>query len=150
VARDPVDVARRAAAIASIALVAAVVSPVARDPDADGFPLSTYPMFARDRGRSASLAYPIGRTAAGARRVLEPRFTGTTEVLQALNIVERAVAARDADALCRRIAAGVAADPGYADVATVEIVTATHDAVDYLVRDQVGSEFAHARCPVAR
>src|SRR5262249_39630282 len=144
-----VDVARGVAAAASIALVVAVVSPVVRDPDDDGFPLSTYPMFARDRAGQA-LAYPIGRTAGGARRVLEPRFAGTTEVLQALMVVDRAVAGGEADALCEHIARGVAGDADYRDVATIEIVVATHDAVDYLEHDRIAPEPAHARCRVPR
>jgi len=150
VARDPIDVARRVAAAASIALIVAVVSPVVRDPSDDGFPLSTYPMFARERGRQAELGYPIGRTAGGARRVLEPRFAGTTEVLQALMVVDRALATGEAGALCGRIAQRVAGDAGYRDIVAIEIVTATHDAVDYLARDRVAAESVRARCPVVR
>jgi len=140
----------RFAAVASIVLVAAVVSPVLRDPHDDGFPLSTYPMFARERGRTIAVAYPIGRTAGGARRVLEPRFCGTREVLQALSLVDDALASGGGDALCSRIAAAVAQDRAYRDVVAVELVVGTHDAVDYLVRDRLGEESVRARCGVVR
>jgi hypothetical protein len=140
---------RQFAAVASIALVAAAASPVLRDPLDDGFPLSTYPMFARERGRTIAVAYPIGRTADGGRRVLEPRFVGTTEVLQALTLVDDALASDGGDALCARIARAVGRDRGYRDVVAIELVVGTHDAVDYLVRDRVGDESVRARCGVA-
>jgi hypothetical protein len=148
VARASIDV--RFASIASIVLVAAVISPVLRDPHDDGFPLSTYPMFARDRGRTFAVAYPIGRTAGGARRVLESRFCGTREVLQALSLVDDALASGDGAALCTRIAAAVAQDRAYRDVVAIELVVGTHDAVDYLVRDRIGEESVRARCGVVR
>jgi len=140
----------RFAAIASVALVAAAASPVLRDPGDDSFPLSTYPMFARERGRTLTLAYPIGRTGSGGRRVLEPRVVGTTEVLQALAIVEDALASGGGDALCARIADAVARDRAYRDVVAIELVVGTHDAVDYFVRDRTGDESVRARCGVAR
>jgi hypothetical protein len=149
VARAPIDV-KQLAAVASIVLVAAAASPVLRDPADDSFPLSTYPMFAHERERTFTVAYPIGRTGEGARRVLEPRFVGTTEVLQALTVVDDALASGDGDALCARIARAVGRDRVYRDVVAIELVVGTHDAVDYLVRGRVGAESVRTRCGVAR
>jgi len=149
VARDPLDV-NRFAAVASLVLVAAAASPVLRDPLDDSFPLSTYPMFAHERGRTFTVAYPIGRTGDGGRRVLEPRFAGTTEVLQALAVVEDALASGGGGALCERIARAVGRERAYRDVVAIELVVGTHDAVDYLVRDRAGDESVRARCGVTR
>jgi hypothetical protein len=144
--------ARAFAAAVSIALIAIVVSPVVRRPQDDDFPLSTYPMFATPRPTKMSLDYAIGETTAGERRTLSPSLLGTGEVLQAFMMLARAVhqGAAGTQPLCARIAAAVASDPDYADVATVRIVTGTHDAVDYLVRGQRGREIERTRCAVVR
>jgi hypothetical protein len=143
---------RRAAAVASIVLVAAVLAPLARDPHDDSFPLSTYPMFASPRPTTQTLDYALGMTTAGERRVLEPRLVGTGEVLEALAIVGRAIRSGRSEslALCTQIAERVARDPGYADVVMVRLVTGTHDAVELLRDGRLGREGEHVRCAVAR
>ena len=125
-------------------------SPVRRDPRDDGFPLSTYPMFAWKRPTQLTLDYALGVTATGDRRYLTPRLVGSSEVLQALAVIQRARATRSLPALCRAIAARVAADADYRDVVALRIVTGTHDAVDFLVRDVIGREVERARCEVTR
>nr|MBA3451731.1 hypothetical protein [Deltaproteobacteria bacterium] len=52
--------------------------------------------------------------------------------------------------LCTTIAARVAQLDDYRDVVTIRIVTGTHDAVDFLVRDRVGTEQERASCQVPR
>jgi hypothetical protein len=133
-----------------VALVVAVASPVLRDPDDDSYPLSTYPMFAHDRGRTVTLAYAIGVTRAGERRVLEPELVGTHEVLQAVMVIDGAIASHELEPLCRRIAIAVAADPDHADVDVVRIVHGTHDAVALVVDGTLGPELDYTRCPVPR
>ena len=132
----------------SIALVGATLAPLARDPDHDSFPLSTYPMFAMRRPTTLTLDYAYGLTATGARRTLSPAAVGTKEVLQAAAIFERAVhdGPKALVPLCAQIAAHVA-DP---DVVSVRIVTGTHDAVDYLVRGVIGVEHDRWGCRVPR
>jgi hypothetical protein len=137
-------------AIVSVAIVAATLEPLVRNPVDDGYPLSTYPMFAYERGRTITLAYPIGMTTAGERRVLEPELLGTHEVLQAVMVVDGAVASHEADALCRRIAIAVAAEPAHADVDVVRIVHGTHDTVDLVVDGALGPELDYTRCVVPR
>ena len=142
---------RAVAGLVSIALIGATLSPLARDPNDDGFPLSTYPMFAHDRPRQLALAYALGFTATGERRYLTPRIIGSVEVLQALRILDRALRdRRELDALCKRIAARVGADADYRDVVVIKIVRGTHDVVDFLVRDQLGAEQERTRCEVSR
>jgi hypothetical protein len=138
---------RRWAAIVSLALLAATLAPLVRDPAHDSVPLSTYPMFAAPRPARPSLSYAVGATATGERRELPTRAYGTGEVVQAAAIVDRAVAGgvHGAIALCEQIAARVAADADEPDdIATIRIVTGTYD--DTTRR----SEVEEARCAVRR
>jgi hypothetical protein len=138
--------------IVSIALIGAALSPLLRRPDDDGFPLSTYPMFASARPRQLTMSYPLGATAGGGRRYLSPELVGSSEPLQAAAIVERAIAqGRGAiRGLCEAIARRVAASGAHRDVAAIRLVTGTHDAVELLARDRVGAEVEHGRCAVPR
>jgi hypothetical protein len=52
--------------------------------------------------------------------------------------------------LCETIAARVATLDSYRDVVAIRIVSGTHDAVEFLVRDQIGKEIERARCLVKR
>jgi hypothetical protein len=142
---------RLAAALVSIVLIGATLSVLRRDPNDDGFPLSTYPMFAHDRGRDLVMAYALGITAAGERRYLTPRIVGSDEVLQAMRIIERALRDRqELEALCARIAARVRGHADYRDIVTIKIVRGTHDVVDFLVREVLGPERERMRCGVLR
>ncbi|MBV8758709.1 MAG: hypothetical protein JO257_15590 [Deltaproteobacteria bacterium] len=138
--------------VATIVLLAAVAWPLVRDPLDDGFPLSTYPMFAVARPTTLTMDYALGETRTGERRTLTPGLVGTGEVLQAYALFDRAVHGprEQLQALCTQIAARVARDDDYRDVATIRIVTGRHDAVDYLVRHQIGSEVDRLRCLVLR
>jgi hypothetical protein len=150
--------------VVSVAVLAAVVSPVARDParsESDGFPLSTYPMFARPRSTVLAMDYALGLVEAPADgadgddrrpRFLAPRLVGSSEVLQARAILARAIGAgRGAQAeLCTDIAARVAAEPALAAVTAVALVSGRHDAIELLVRGVRGRETERFRCPVLR
>lgn len=142
----------RAAAIVSLALIGATLWPLARDPADDGYPLSTYPMFSWKRPTKMRLTYGIGLTAAGQRRYLSPAIAGSREILQARAILERAAGQgpKALRALCDAMAARVAASPAHADVVELRIVVATHDAVEFLVRDVVAPESERMRCVVKR
>ncbi len=137
--------------VVSVVLLVATLSPLARDPGDDSFPLSTYPMFAFARPTRVEIGYAIGQTATGTRR-LTPTLIGAGEVLQAMAVVETAIKSgpRRLEPLCRGIAARVAADADYGDVVAIRIVWATIDAVAYLVDDQPASEAERARCVVSR
>ena len=143
---------RVAAAVVSIALIGATLSPLVRDPVADSFPLSTYPMFAWKRPTKLTMSYAIGETATGERRYLTPRVVGSGEVLQARAIVERAVnqGGSELRAFCTKVAANVARLERFADVARIRVMSGTHDAIEFLVRDQRGVESERAKCEVKR
>ena len=139
------------AGIVTIALIGATLSPIVRSPEDDGFPLSTFPMFAVHRPTIVSLAYAVGVTKIGGRRTLTPRLIGSSQVLQASALVERAMDGGPPALapLCAAIAGRVALDRDYPDVATIEIVLGTHDVLGYFVRGETGQENVHARCEVA-
>jgi len=138
------------AALVSVVLLGVTLSPLVREPTDDGFPLSTYPMFAIRRETTQTFTYALGETAGGQRRTLSPAALGTGEILQALKVVERAVGAGELRPLCEAIAARVARDNEFADIVAIRIVTGTHDAVEYLARGQVGKELERLRCAVRR
>lgn len=143
--------ARVLAAAASIAMIGVVLSPVLRDPYDDGFPLSTYPMFASKRPRVLTFHYALGETAtAGERVTLTPALVGTGEVLQAMRVIDRAVSRGrlEMTKLCDDIARRVAADGELARVTSIRIVTGTHDAIDYLSQGKIGRELERQRCAV--
>jgi hypothetical protein len=144
--------ARVACAAVSLALVAATLEPLVRDPYDDGFPLSTYPMFATKRETKQTFHYALGVTSTGQRRTLSPALIGSNEVLQALRVIEGAVGRGTVAtrALCETIATRVATDDDFTDVVAIRIVTGTHDAVDYLAHGKVGLESELVRCEVKR
>ena len=131
------------AGLISVALIGATLSPAARDPADDGFPLSTYPMFAYPRDTVQTIDYAIGETVQGERRAIEPRWVGSRQVLQARAVIERAVlGGRPAlIALCRAIA-----QRAPAEIAVVRIVHGTHDALGFLLEHRVGRELEYVRC----
>lgn len=142
----------RFAIVVACLTLGATLSPVLRDPSepsSDGFPLSTYPMFASKRERVLKLGYALGATATNERRLLKPRLVGSFETMQAVEIVRGALARGEERALCARIAANVAVlgDP---DIVQVRIVIGTHDAVELVARGTLGQEVDRARCPVKR
>lgn len=144
------DRARVVAALVSTALVAATLEPLLRAPTDDGFPLSTYPMFATKRPTVQTFNYALGVTRDGKRRTLSPKMIGSGEILQALTIISSAVGRGETKQLCETIAARVATTDEFSDVVAIRIVTGTHDAVDYLARGVIGRESERVRCEVKR
>ena len=142
---------RKHAALVSIALIGATLSPLSREPHEDGYPLSTYPMFAWKRPTQMTMSYPVGDTPSG-RRYLTPWIIGSAEVLQARAIVERAVriGGKDLTALCERIAKNVARVPEYRDVTRIRILTGTHESIAFLVDKKLGPEHQRTQCEVKR
>lgn len=139
-------------AIVATILVGLALSPLARAPLDDDFPLSTYPMFATPRSTRLTLDYAVAIAADGSRRPVPPALVGSREVLQARAILERAVAdgPAAAAALCAQIATRARDDDALAGAVAIAIVTGTHDAVAYLMRGARGPERERARCELAR
>jgi hypothetical protein len=133
-------------------MLALVVSPVFGDPDEDSYPLSTYPMFARARGKPwLSSAEGIDANEQAVR--LSPEVVAHDEVMQVAATVRRAVQAGPlaTETLCREIAARLASDPDYQRVQSVRIVAARFDPLRYFSEGpEPEQRTEHARCPVVR
>lgn len=135
-----------------LGLVALVASPGLGDPSDDSYPLSTYPMFARARGKPwLSVAEGLDEREQPVR--LSPALLGTDEVMQAAATVRRAVQEGPPamHALCTEIAARVALEPDYQAVRVVRIVGARFDPLRYFVVGPEPEERSeYLRCAVAR
>lgn len=112
----------------------------------DGFPLSTYPMFTRDRGRVVDVPAVVVND--GIRIVrLSPRIIADTDqVIEAHNVVARAIAtgAEASLELCRRVAAGRLDRP---DGAAIEVVVEHYDSVAWSAgQDEPTSRRVVASC----
>lgn len=155
---------RRAVVLVLVAVVVAL--PALRRPPTDGFPLSTYPMFASDRGPTSVVATAVGRTAAdgsaadgsaaggGDRVRLSPEeLAGTDEPMMAIAAARRAVEDGRADTWCAEVARRVA-DRGRArgtsaEVVAIEVAVETHDAVAHFTDDAPPLAIdVRATCPV--
>ena len=135
---------RRWRPVAAAALVVAVALPAVTGDDS--FPLSTYPMYASDRDRVATIATASAVDADGRPvRLSIGQIAATDDPLIAASRVANAITAGRADDLCRTIAARA---PERA--VRIEVVRERHDVVD-LVRDEaslLGREVV-ATCDVA-
>lgn len=136
----------------SALLLGATLYPALLPPHDDGFPLSTYPMFATAKPERVAVmsALALGD---GFERPLAPSYIANAEAMQALQTLKKSVGAgrRSARALCDRIALRVAerAEPELQAAREVAIVTQEHDAVAYLRGDeQPLSRRVHVRCAV--
>jgi hypothetical protein len=127
---EPVD-QRRALAVCLVVATAVAwptVSWLAGGSPDDSFPLSTYPMFARDRGEVVELSTVVGVDATGdAHRLSPSTIAGTDQVIQAVVAVERAIAGGGATslALCEEVAGRV----DDADFERVEVVVERYDVI---------------------
>jgi hypothetical protein len=142
----------RALAITTAVVVLVVVSPALRSSPRDGFPLSNYPMFATDVGRTAVVDTATGVGADGSIVTLSPRLiTGTDEVILAASTVSNAVAGGpDRTArLCNEIADRLGGS--WPDVLEVRIATETVDAVGWFAGATAPQSVeVRATCPVLR
>ncbi len=111
---------------------AVVLSPLLREPASDTYPLSTYPMFASDRGAHHRIATAVERLPAGTVDRLSPDLiAGTDEVILAAVTVQRSIARSEADELCAEIAARLGAGRAVeVRVETVDVVALIADDAD--------------------
>ncbi len=137
----------------SALMIAAVVSPALRDPPADSFPLSDYPMFSHGRPTPRmELTHALGVRADGTRVPLPPLVSsGNREVLQSMMTIHYAVFSARRQAFCEEVAGRVAEAPELRDVRAVELATSTFDAVRYFEASPAPiRRTVHARCEVRR
>ena len=129
--------------VVTVAAALAVLAPALLPSDADGFPISTYPMFTADRGRVVRLDTVV-LVRDGERERLSPEVVGgTDEIVLAAVMVSNAIGDGPVglERLCSEVAARVDA------VGTIEIVTERHDAVALLRDDAPPTDVqVHHRC----
>lgn len=129
-----------------IAVVVAVVlllsAPVLAD--RDGYPLSTYPMYARTRSADVDLVTAQGLDEAGGRHTLSLDIIGVSDdPLIVAGELRAAIGAGRADTNCTEIAARTD-DPL---VVAIEVVTERHDVVARTIgADSLIDRIVHARC----
>ena len=116
----------------------------------DSFPLSTYPMFASQRGTPVLFA-AVAVTRDGEERSIPAALVASGEVLQTKVLIQRTVergraAVRE---LCERTAEKLAREP--ADLAAVEIVRRRYDPIEYFESGPrpIERELLF-RCPIVR
>ncbi|HWM88935.1 MAG TPA: hypothetical protein VNO33_23955, partial [Kofleriaceae bacterium] len=134
------------------AVLACVLLPLGWGRTRDSFPLSNYPMFARDR-RSATLiaVYAVAYDRSGGRHWVPPKMVANREVLQARAMLERAGRRKEsAAALCSAIAERVAArgEGELAGAVEMRIVRGKHDSIAYFETGELGPERTLASCRV--
>jgi hypothetical protein len=140
-------VARRVGAWAGlVTLVLAMLAPTLFWSERDSYPLSTFPMFASDRGPVSGLTNVAGIGAGGeVHRLSAAEVTGTDEVMLAVATVVRAVNEGRAEQLCASVAAGL----DRPEVVAVEVRTERVNSVRWLQGDrEPESVTVHARCEV--
>jgi hypothetical protein len=130
-----------------------MLAPALREPQQDGFPLSTYPMFAYRRGRVNEVTRALAVAADQSETAVPPRYVANSETMQAFYRLIRAVEAgpAEATALCESIARRIRSDstPELARAVRVELVTESVDAIDYLAgRAKPIDRRLHASCAV--
>ncbi len=133
------------------ALAGVVVSPALAKAPKDGFPLSTYPMFATKKDTKTTLEQAVA-AGTGEPIPLGPRYLGTDEVLQARATLSRAVRGGRQQELCAEVAARAARGPELGGATHVVIRTVSHDSLRYFVDgDQRPVVLrTHARCEIPR
>ena len=132
--------------VAVVVVAVVVLSPALRASPRDGFPLSTYPMFSTDIGRTTQVDTAVGLRTDGSTTTLSPRLvTGTDEVILAVSTVANAVADGTGDRLCAEIASRLRGG----EIVQVRLATETYDAVSYFRGDKAPSTVqVHTTCPV--
>lgn len=126
--------ARRWTLVGGIGLIALALYPVLRAPHDDGFPFSTYPMFAQRRERP-TLYFVEGLTSKRDTLALPPDLIANGPVMQALATLGRAQAQgpESLRQLCERVAAKVSTRPDFAQVRRVQLVSARFDPIAYFM-----------------
>lgn len=146
----PTEFRRWAAASFSVALLALVLAPLARE--RDSFPLSSYPMFSSVRTKPW-ISVVVGRDAQGEQRPIPPTLVANAEVMQAAQTIANAVKRKQAEQLCERVATRVASEPAWADVVSIEVQSRQFDPLTYFTSDEGRTPLRvrrRARCEVPR
>lgn len=136
----------------SIGVTLAMLSPAVRQ--VDGFPLSTYPMFASAQEPTVKVHTVLGITVDGDAEVLNPRLIGGDRwaSLASSALTEAARSRAKRRALCEAVARRVAADPKRSPrYVELEFVAEVYDTSTYFRgQTEAQSRKLLASCPVPR
>lgn len=112
--------------LAPFIAAAVVLSPLLHNPRHDSYPLSTYPMFAPDRGALLTIDTVVRVDSAGVVHRLDPNtISGTDEIVTASVVAVKAIRRGDSDLLCREVADRIG-DP----TATIEVRSELVNTID--------------------
>lgn len=141
---------RRGRILVTCLVTGALIAPVLFD--ADGYPLSTYPMYSRARSEVVTLATAQAIDADGSPRTLSLRVVGESDdPLIVAGELRTAISDGRAEQRCAEIASRAIGWSGLPDDAVaIEVVTERHDVVDRaLGGDSLAERTVHARCEVS-
>lgn len=132
---------------AGLGLVGVVLSPLGWPRGRDDYPLSPYPMFTTRREREVTVRHVLALDEMGVVRPIGPDLVGNGAVIHAAATVRRAVESGGADALCRLVAARLAAGHLAPGTREIWVATSVFDLETYFVgtRAPLRREI-HARC----
>jgi hypothetical protein len=121
----------------------------------DSFPLSTYPMFSRNKPRTSRFTRVVAIGPAGDEHAIPPELVVGGEAMQAMRTIRKSVRGgpKQARAFCGAVARRVAhsALPELAHVTYVALDTIKVNSIAYLSgRRTPLSREEHVRCPVLR
>lgn len=138
--------------VATLATASPLV-PQLRGHKGDSFPLSWFPMFAKERPAVESPTYVVGTTESGDRVKVDVSFWTSGGFNQGRNMLTTEVKRKRADAMCATIAKSVARRGRGVHKRVVElwIVRGTYDRARFFGGDEAPiTEKLIARCPVNR
>ncbi len=138
--------------VATLATASPIV-PALRGHKGDGFPLSWFPMFSRERPDLERPTYVVGDTADGGRVKVDVTFWATGGFNQGRNALVATIQKGGAKDLCAKVAKRVATRgrPEHADVTQIRIVRGTYDREVFFGGDRTPiRESLITECPVPR
>ncbi|MCP3982311.1 MAG: hypothetical protein GY716_23665 [bacterium] len=145
------------ACLLSAAVLLAVISPIGqnwKDRPRDGFPLSHYPMFSKQRADESSVTHLVGIDADGRARPLHAGLTGLSGGMnQSRKQIRRIARAGKAPLLCREAAARVAESSvtEQARIREIRVITGSYRLSEYFRgQRQPVTETVHAVCRITR
>ena len=153
---ESVSQRRRYAVVFSLAAVTLIGIPVIQNfrekPD-DGFPLSYYPMFSKERHGVTELSHPIGIREDGTTIDLHYRTVSRGGMNQVRRQIRKIIRNGDGKELCHDVAEHVAKSrrKEYQDIVAVAIVTDTYDFHEFFSGNRTPRRRkVIARCAVKR
>jgi hypothetical protein len=138
---------RLVAIVFSVVLLGLVAAPMFGRATADSYPLSSYPMFASDRGTVSTFYGAVGIEVDGERKVLGPQTVGgTSEIVHAAESVRFAVRSDTVESLCEEISERLDGE----EFERVEVISERIDTLAWFDGDEVPLETTvHGECDVA-